>query len=243
MKNESIELHQDIVSEKIFKLESEINKQSEQIETMNTQIIQLQTELNDNKLLIERNESAATIEREKLMDEIEQYRSMIEIMNAQIDRLEKSSYQMIGTSLLTSQQDSILKSQSNEELLVKLAAYEKLFTENMNDSKIIKENVETIDESSMEIVSSNDEPSIRNVSHMKMMAENVAASKKENIQIHENIATNNTVDSATPKLNDQMITVAEYHVMVKQLKQEISKLLAENVELTDMVSSVMQILN
>lgn len=242
MKNDAIELNQDIVAEKIFKLESEIMKQSAQIETMNTQIIQLQSELNENKLLIERNEIAATIEREKLTDEIEQYRSMIELMNAQIDRLENTSYQMVGASLLTSQQES------NDELLGKLAAYEKLFTENMNNSSAIlpeNNNVDTIGES-MEIVS-NDATSNRMESYNKMVAENVAKSNEENIEIHENNMPQTKADqvepinelktSDTPKINE-MVTLSEYHIMVKQLKDEISKLLAENVELTDMVSAI-----
>lgn len=240
MKNDAIELNQDIVAEKMYKLESEITKQATQIEQMNQKIVQLETELNVNKIQIETNEIGAKNEREKLIEEIEQYRSMIELMNAQIDRLEKSSFQMIddGHLISSSNSDSILKSQTNDDLLAKLATYEKYFTENMNDSTILKEN-------NTKSLGKSEKSVDRMELHEQMLAENVVASNTANIPIHENgTQTRNlsfpnnilcTLADAQKKAEEQ-ITATEYNVMVKQLKDEISKLLAENMELNDMVS-------
>lgn len=235
-KNETIELNQDVVAEKIFKLEAEVSKQADQIAVMNGQIVQLQTSLEETRKLTAANEVAAAAERETLTGEIEQYRSIVEMMNAQIEGFEKTSFELVGASLMeaTGNASSHVNQQADGKS-ERCIAYEKMVAENKaamaaNGAAKEEEKKVAAAEQNAEILNiaatsakANEQRRLFICSYAK------AAEEKKTTTVETSTITD------SPK-SYESITVSEYHVMVKQLKGELSKLLAENMQLSEMVS-------
>lgn len=217
-KNESIELNQDVVAEKIFKLEEEVTKQAAQIAVMNGQIVQLQTALEENRKMTAANEVAAATERETLAGEIEQYRSIVEMMNAQIEGFEKTSFELVGASLMAAHANETGAADGKSE---RSTAYDKMVAEN-------KAAMASVDAVKQELEKA--AAVARQETEQKAAAAEVAAEEKK---------ATTTVETSTlteSTLSYESIQVSKYHVMVKQLNGEMAKLLEENLQLNEMVS-------